>query len=339
LEAGQVLIEHCRFALTSNNITYARLGDSFQYWQYFPGPLSWGRVPVWGIGRVLYSRHSALVEGEQIFGFFPMSTHLLVQPDPVSTVGFIDASAHRASLVRTYNEYVRIDSDPFYDKAIADLHLVLKPLFSLSFFLAEFLSESDCFGARVIIISSASSKVALGLVAQLRRVYKQNIQFIGLTAESNVPFVERTAPYDLVLSYDQIDELPNGTPTMYVDIAGVDRVRDKVHMKLLRDLQYSCRAGLSHGTTLSSPPDNLPGPTPEFFFTPQHMLERRETWGVELLNQRYTEALQSYARDVAGWLRIEHRSGRGVIEHSYLDVLEGRHSPDRADILSFGENK
>ena len=58
---------------------------------------------------------------------------------------------------------------------------VLRPLFSVPFFCAEFLKEEGFFGARLMIISSASSKTALGLTFLLaqRRSAKAHVLFIA----------------------------------------------------------------------------------------------------------------------------------------------------------------
>ena len=40
LAAGEVLLRIERFALSANNVTYARLGDSAGYWQFYPGQQS-----------------------------------------------------------------------------------------------------------------------------------------------------------------------------------------------------------------------------------------------------------------------------------------------------------
>ena len=45
LDEGQVLFKVDRFALTSNNISYAAAGDLLNYWGFFPGPDRWGRIP------------------------------------------------------------------------------------------------------------------------------------------------------------------------------------------------------------------------------------------------------------------------------------------------------
>jgi hypothetical protein len=60
-------------------------------------------------------------------------------------------------------------------------HLVLGPLFSLSFFCAEFLQQEHFFGARQAISSSASSKTALGRAYLLTRAQSSDVEIVGLT--------------------------------------------------------------------------------------------------------------------------------------------------------------
>jgi Protein of unknown function (DUF2855) len=336
LAPGYVRILHKRFALTSNNITYALLGEAMGYWYYFPVPEPWGSIPVWGIGEVTQSRHNEIAEGENIYGYFPMSTELVVQPDRVKATGFADAIAHRAALPQTYNEYVRIDHDPSYDEDIADAHLVLWPLFSLSFFLAHFLSDAAFFGAKDVIISSASSKTAMGLAFQLRRLCPQQIRIIGMTGAANIAFVAASQLYDQTLAYADAKSLADLEPALYVDIAGNDTVRAEVHRILKDRLRYSCSVGLAHAA-LHEPgaASALPGPEPEFFFTPKHILARRESWGPAELRRRLAIEWQAFIAHARERLRIEHASGPAAIEHVYVQVLRGLRPPDRADILSF----
>ena len=87
LQDGEVLLKVDRFAFTANNITYAVFGESMAYWQFFPvSDAAWGRVPVWGFADVLASRHAGIAVGERLYGYLPMSTHLVIAPGRVSEV-------------------------------------------------------------------------------------------------------------------------------------------------------------------------------------------------------------------------------------------------------------
>jgi hypothetical protein len=333
LAPGQVRVAQKRFAFTANNITYARTGETFAYWRYFPAPDPWGSIPVWGIGEVVQSRHAELAEGQSIYGYFPMSTHLVLEPGHLKETGFVDASPHRAELPRTYNEYARIDRDPTYDPAETDAHLVLRPLFSLSFFLAYFLVDAAFSGADCVIVSSASSKTAMGLAFQIRRL--SEIRIVGLTGPANVAFVEGLGLYDDVTDYSAIESLSGLEPSLYVDIAGDERIRAEVHRTLGDTLHYSCSVGLTHGRADPLAHTSLPGPAPEFFFTPKHILSRRETWGTNELRRRLTREWRAFLDQVRTSVTFEHSSGRAAIDHIYAQVLHGRRPPDRADILHF----
>ena len=60
---GQALLRLTRFALTSNNVTYAAIGEQFGYWKFFPAEAPFGRVPVWGFADVAESRSPDLKVG------------------------------------------------------------------------------------------------------------------------------------------------------------------------------------------------------------------------------------------------------------------------------------
>ena len=82
---GEVLLKVDCFAFTANNITYIVFGDRLAYWQFFPSADSaWGRVPVWGFAEVLESKHAEISVGERLYGYLPMSTHLVIAPGRVS---------------------------------------------------------------------------------------------------------------------------------------------------------------------------------------------------------------------------------------------------------------
>ena len=46
LTPGSALLRVESFAVTANNVTYAVMGDSFGYWNFFPAPEGWGIVPM-----------------------------------------------------------------------------------------------------------------------------------------------------------------------------------------------------------------------------------------------------------------------------------------------------
>ena len=332
LESGQVLLRVDRFAFTANNITYGAVGDMIGYWNFFPAKDGWGRIPVWGFGDVVHSRHDALKPGERIYGYFPMSTYLVVQADHVSASNFVDAAAHRAALPPIYNQYLRIAAEPGYDRA-HDAHMALfRPLFTTSFLLDDFLAENAFFGARSIILSSASSKTALGL-ASLSKARRGQCDVVGLTSRAHTTFVERTAYYDRVVAYDHVQSLAGEPSAVFVDFAGNAELAGSVHRTLGEKLKYSCSVGVTHWEKMA-PTDELPGPPRILFFAPDHARKRVGDWGAAAFQSRVGEAMRQFLASTTPWLRIAEGRGRNAVESVYRAMLEGKVDPAEGHVLS-----
>src|SRR5262249_15801293 len=153
------------------------------------------------------SRSPHISEGECVYGYFPMATHLVLEPGALSGARFADTTAHRRGLPPTYNEYVLINRDPGYDKNHGGGQLVLRPPLLFSFFCSEWLKAEQFFGASQILISSASSKTSLGLAFLLRQARLGGIDIVGLTSATNLSFVTGRGVYDSVITYDEISAL------------------------------------------------------------------------------------------------------------------------------------
>src|SRR5262249_23463550 len=151
--SGQALLRIDHFAFTANNITYAVAGDLLSYWNFFPAEPGWGRVPVWGFADVAASRCEGLGEGARFYGYYPMSTHLLVEPVKITGAGFIDGAAHRAPMAGAYNQYRAAAPSP--GAGDEEAQMLLQPLFTTAFLIDDYLAESGFFGARVAVLSSA----------------------------------------------------------------------------------------------------------------------------------------------------------------------------------------
>ena len=123
LSEGEILVKVDAFAFTANNVTYAVAGDFMNYWGFFPAEDGWGRVPVWGFGDVVRSNCADIAVGERLYGYYPMSTHLVMKPTRVKDLGFVDGAVHRQELHAVYNQYTRVAADPGYDAATEDLQM------------------------------------------------------------------------------------------------------------------------------------------------------------------------------------------------------------------------
>jgi hypothetical protein len=123
------------------------------------------------------------------------------------------------------------------------VHALLRPLYMTSWLIADFLADNDFFGARRVVLSSASSKTAWGTAFALRQ--RAGIELVGLTSAVHRPFCERLGCYDRVLAYEALAEVERGTPCVHVDFAGNAGLRQAVHQHF-SDLRYSCAVGGTH---------------------------------------------------------------------------------------------
>ena len=87
LAPGQALLRIDQFAFTSNNVTYGAFGDAMSYWNFFPARVGWGRIPVWGFGTVIASQHQDVKTSERFYGYYPMSSHVVLEPARVTEAG------------------------------------------------------------------------------------------------------------------------------------------------------------------------------------------------------------------------------------------------------------
>ena len=333
LRDGQVLLRVDTFGLSSNNLTYAVLGDAMRYWDFFPAPAGWGFIPVWGFGDVAASAHDEIAEGERVFGYFPSSTHLVIEPGRVTPSTLHDASPHRAELPSVYQQYSRVAADPGYDPEHEDHQALLRPLYMTSLFAEDFLSDNGLFGSDSAVLSSASSKTAMGIAFLLSENRPRGCEVIGLTSPRHVEFCERVGYYDRVLPYDQLESLDSHVPTVWVDMAGDGKLLRSVHEHFGDSLRHSCTVGMTHWDERDAQHD-LPGPRPQFFFAPAQIKKRSEDWGPGGVARRYAEAWAAFLPSVREWMEIVHGRGPDAVEDVYRELLEGDVDPAVGHMLS-----
>ena len=331
-EPGHVLLRVDAFAFTANNVTYAVAGDMLSYWSFFPARAGWGRVPVWGFADVIGSRHSNVPEGTRVFGYLPMSTHLVVQPERVNRMHFVDGAPHRAGLPPIYNQYSLVAADPGYARADEDQQMLFRPLFMTAFLLDDFLADNGFFGARAVILSSASSKTALSLAFLLSKTRRGACEVIGLTSPGNRAFVEGLGCYDRICTYDQLGALPR-QPVAFVDMAGDGQVIRTLHHHFRDDMKHSCIVGLTHWEQ-RAPAEELPGAPPTFFFAPTQLQKRTEEWGAQGFQQRLGSAWRQFLEFIKAPIQVLHGRGPGAVERVYKETLEGRAKPNQGHVLS-----
>lgn len=331
------------FGFTTNNVSYALRGDTMSYWKFFPAARpGWGRIPVWGFGTVVRTAAEGVSVGERFYGYFPMASHLVVQPRRIDAAGFFDGALHRRELSPVYNHYLRTTRDPSYHPDTESQQVVLRPLFGTSFFVADYLREYGFFDAEVAVVSSASSKLACGiafaLAAEARRDRRK---IIGLTSERNAAHVQRLGLFDQVALYSEVATLSSTRRAVFVDIAGSSAVRSAIHHHLGNALRHSIVVGATH-QDLAGTAAALPGPEPVPFFVPIWIKQRNRQWTPEGVRRKLGEAWRGFLPQMMdparGWMTIVPGSGTEAVARVYREVFAGRARPDQAHVLSLSRD-
>jgi hypothetical protein len=333
LAAGAARLRLERFALTSNNITYAAMGEGpLGYWDFFPGPDGWGRPPVWGFATVAASNAAGVEAGARCYGYFPIAETLDVTPARIGPKGFTDGAPHRAPKAAVYNQYLYTGTDPAYDAAFEPEQVLFRPLYPSGWWAADRVHQGR---PRTVVISSASSKTALATAHQLRRL--GGAELVALTSVRNEPYVRETGLYDRTLDYGAISALTAESPAAYVDFLGRDELTEAVHRTLGSRLLLSLLVGATDWGVkpggVQPPREALPGPTPEFLFVPAYAagrLKDERALGAAMLHD-----LRAFYADSRAFVTARRMSGVEAILQGWARLAAGEAPPREGLVLSF----
>lgn len=331
LAEGQVRFAVQSFALSANNITYADLGESFRYWQFFPTHPGFGLLPIWGFAEVIESRHADFQMGQRAYGYWPLATEAVLTPKVTGKNNFVDSASHRASLPAVYQLYYRWQAPSVIEDE--GRYALLRPLYMTSWLCSDFLRDHDCYGAAQIVLLSASSKTALALGAALQRGGVR-AKRIGLTSAANVAFVQASQCYDEVLPYEALESMPK-LATVSVDMAGNGELLRRVHQHFGATLRYSVSVGLSHRLGLSAGQGDFGEVQPILFFAPEHAKKRSLQFGQGWIETNSQQDWAQFLADTARYLPLMHAVGMDEIRAGYLELLAGRSPPTTGLVYTF----
>ena len=273
-------------------------------------------MPVWGFADVTQSRAEGIEVGARVFGYFPMADALVVQAEKITRGGFADASPWRKAVPDIYNRYVLCAADRHYDPALENSEALFRPLFVTSYTAVDFLRDNGFFGAKRIVVSSASSKTAYGSAWCLK---DDDVEVIALTGARNRAFVEGLGAYDAVHGYDDVEALPTDAPTLYLDLAGDPALRRRVHAHFGERLTYDCLVGSTQSDNFTGADPELRGPKPVFFFAATCLDQHRERGTLHAFYERFLADQKTFFERVVDpaspWIRI--------VEHQGLDAAAG----------------
>jgi hypothetical protein len=324
LRPGEVRLAVERLAITNSTACYARLVDSpMRFTEVFAAPDGFSIAPAWGFARVAESRHPDVTVGSRYFGFLPMSTDHVITPDLVDG-GLFDTTAARDFLHPWYRRYEAAEPGP-----LDDHRALLHPLFPASFNLAELVARQVAEGVTDVVISSASSKVAVGLARLLAE--RGQVRITGVTGHES--FVTRLGSFHTVLGYQELDGLPTGQRTMFIDLTNSVEFMQEVYQRLGTRLAATVLVGFTHPRRESAPPA-LTDPVPQHFFAPAFEDEQIRSEGAEAYHRRYADAEATFIAEAPDWLRIGHGHGPAALDDALSAALAGKQPPDVGDVLT-----
>ena len=145
LAPGEIEVRLDSFAMTANNVTYAALGkpvglflNGKGYWDFFSsGGAGPGRLPVWGFATVARSAAEGVEVGEELYGYYPMASHVRLTPGRVNGGGFVDVAAHRAGMPAVYDHYARVSGLGDFVAGDRDWWPVFRPLYLTGWLIAR----------------------------------------------------------------------------------------------------------------------------------------------------------------------------------------------------------
>ncbi|KAH6674553.1 hypothetical protein B0J14DRAFT_653851 [Halenospora varia] len=226
-------------SLTTNNLSYARLGHLLGWWDVHPLPAStpeqfsdsqkYGRISGWGYGVVTESTTTIEV-GTQMYGYLPIGTlavDLQVRVDEDVPGQFVEVSRQREKLLPIYNRYIFFSPNSAKLQSTEGLGLdsLFQVLFETSYLINKYVLawehnnlvhpsntddgwtfEDGQVGLNTtVLIFSPSGKAALTFAHQLkngRPAANQPCEIIGIGSDSSRGFTEQTGLYDRVLGYN-----------------------------------------------------------------------------------------------------------------------------------------
>ena len=329
---GEILLRIDKFAFTANNLSYATAGEGIGYWRLFPTEEGWGRIPVWGFADVVASRCDEVPVGERVYGFFPMSSHLVMKPSAIKSERFMDLAESRQSLPPLYNVYERLSSETCEYKELEDEQMLFFPLFATSFIVHDFLLDNENFGADNVIISSASSKTALGTAGLIQKDPRLDVRVIALTSLKNKKFCESLGYYDEVFAYDEIESLPENLDSVFLDYTGDPKIMDRIAARLGEHVKHGTVVGFTHSAAPGAIKRNSAGY--ELFFAPVRFAKRFQDWGAEGLRNRIYEAWFSLVQDAKAWGDVRRVRGKSEVDAVFEDALRGNFKPTTLYSLS-----
>jgi len=187
-------------------------------------------------------------------------------------------------------------------------------------------ASQDNMGAKQIILTSASSKTALGLAFCLK---DDPVEVIGLTSPHRVEQIKALGYYDKVLGYDDVASV-DLTPSSIVDFSGSAAIKFDLAAHLGDNLTYLCLVGFVDWEAKTE----QKGPEGVMFFAPTYAHEKIKKDGVQKFTMDLGQKYGAFAKDSHQWISIDHQSGEQALLDIHELITDGKADAGKGYIVS-----
>lgn len=372
-------------SLTANNRFYLSFGDKqpFNFFNCYPVDAersslvspssddenvgtSYAHPCVWGIAQVTESQLENVKVGTKFTAMLPIGETVSFKNAWIDVEDETKLIVDRPTTNPAYNVFSKlVQLGDGKDEQYEDIALACMPGILTGFGLNYNLRKHDFYGADVIVLTSASSKVALALALYLKYNGKNDDQpkvmkkIVGYTSESNREFCRKTGLYDEVLGYD--DMVSASSPNekkkcVIIDIAG----RGTVYRKTLEDPDIELVKLLAIGNSSGTPDKEsafalfpmkakikmlltmlnvLPwlaswlNPVEELYLIYMDLEEMKSQLGIEKLQTSMKEYERVFCEAASEWISVRTCDSEKSIQTAFQDIIQGSVAPSETIIL------
>ena len=179
-------------------------------------------APCWGRCKVYRSNHPKIKEGSTYYGFWPIAAYSVRRVRDADSESFIAyQDLPKFTGPREWLKLIRMDdTESLY--ALENYEY-----WKIGITYARELKDMDYFGARRLVISSASSASGQCIAMCLKEI-NPSFTVVGLTSPRNYQFVSDMPYFDEVCTYEEVKSAPNTGKSLYFDALGWEGVTQDV---------------------------------------------------------------------------------------------------------------
>mmetsp|Transcript_2359 Transcript_2359/g.3201 ORF Transcript_2359/g.3201 Transcript_2359/m.3201 type:complete len:431 (+) Transcript_2359:31-1323(+) len=315
---------------------------------------------VWGIAQVTESRLDNVQVGTKYIAMLPIGESVSFRTARVDTEDDYVLIVDRPTTNPAYNVFRKVDDED--DERYEDLALACSPGIMTGFGLNFHLRNCDFYGADAVVVTSASSKVALALAVYLKHNNNPvTKKIIGYTSESNKEFCRKTGLYDEIIGYEDalnFEWRTKKTKYVIVDIAGRGEVYNRniqePDVEIVKLLAIGNASGTANKqstfasfsmiakvklmlTMVGAPAmfSSWMNPVQELYLIFNGMADLKKEWGAEKLRATLNEYERIFCKAATDeeWISIRTCDTEESIQKAFAEIVQGTVHPSETIIL------